>query len=593
MLRDGMQIEFAILGPLDVRVDGKSVKLGGRGERALLGTLLLSAGEIVPLERIVDGVWGEAPPASARHLIQVYVSRLRRALEEPSVITTRPPGYAVELDGHTLDATTFERLLDEGRKGQAAGSYQDALGCFDAALALWRGSALADLDLESDARIRQSRLDELRLVALEERISTRLALGQHAQVVPELEQAVASNPLREQLRGQLMLALYRGGRQAEALDRYREGRRLLVEELGIEPGPELRALEAAILRHDPTLDAPAPKRPGEVPPPAGPAQRTVRRQGKPALVALAAAVVALTLPLAIILSGGGSRRAIQSLPPGSVGAVDATTGEIVGYVRTQGVPAALAVDPHAVWVGDGSNDKLLELDPKRLLVLRRIRLPSPPHQLTSGGGSVWVANGYSGTLTRYDTVRRSVSRPFRPEPTARGRLAVAYGSGGLWVGSQDDVVTHLDGRGRVLARIGGVVGPENLAVGAGSVWVAETGRVALARVDIPTRRRHSIPIGGRAESVAIGFGSVWAVTPDQDTLWRIDPRTNAVTRSIVVGPDPTWLTVAGRYVWVASQAAGTLTQIDPGTDKVVQTRAIAKAITGLAAGGDRVWASAQ
>jgi DNA-binding SARP family transcriptional activator/DNA-binding beta-propeller fold protein YncE len=592
MLRDGVQIEFGILGPLEVKVDGKSVKLGGRGERALLGTLLLDAGETVALERLVDDLWGEAPPASARHLIHVYVSRLRRGLGEPSVITTRPPGYAVELGAHALDATTFERLLDEGRRAQATGSYQEALGSFDGALALWRGSALADLDLESDARIKQSRLDELRVVALEERISIRLMLGQHGQVVPELEQAVASNPLRELLRAQLMLALYRCGRQAEALDRYREGRRLLVEELGIEPGPELRALEASILRHDPSLDAPAPEHPGTGASP-GPSQPTIRRRGKPALVALTGAVVAASILLAIILSGGGSGRVIQSLPPRSVGAVDARTGEIVGYVRTQGVPAALAVDPHDVWVGDGQDDALLEVDPKRLQVRRRIRLASPPHQLTSGDGSVWVANGYSGTLSRYDTVRMSLSRPFRPEPSARGRLAVAYGSGGLWVGSQDDVVTHLDGRGRVLARIGGIVGPENLAVGPRSVWVAETGRVALARVDIPTHRRRSIPIGGRAESVAIGFGSVWAVTPDQDTLWRIDPRTNAVTAAIVVGPAPTWLTVAGRYVWVASEAAGTLTQVDPGTGKVVRTRAIAKAITGLAPGGDRVWASAR
>jgi DNA-binding SARP family transcriptional activator/streptogramin lyase len=589
-----VQIEFAILGPLEVLVDGKSAKLGGRGERALLGTLLLDAGETVPIERLVDDVWGEAPPASARHLIQVYVSRLRRGLGEPSVITTRPPGYAVELDTHTLDARTFERLLDEGRRALVAGSSQDALGRFDAALALWRGSALADLDLESDARIKQSRLDELRLVALEERNSTMLTLGHHRQLVPELEHAVASNPLREQLRGQLMLALYRCGRQAEALDRYREGRRLLVEELGIEPGPELSALENSILRHDPSLDLPAPKKiPEAGAPSATPAPPRAYRRSKLALVAITAAAVTVSILLALILSRGGSRRVIQSLPPGSVGAVDASTGDIVGYVRTQGVPAALAVDPHAVWVGDGRNDALLEVDPNRLRVLRRIRLPSPPHQLTSGGGFVWVANGYSGTLTRYDTVRMSLSRPFRPEPSARGRLAVAYGVGGLWVGSQDDVVTHLDARGTILARIGGVVGPENLAVGAHSIWVAETGRVAIARVDLATGRRRSIPIGGRAESVAIGFGSVWAVTPDQDTLWRIDPRTNAVTRAIVVGPDPTWLTVAGRYVWVASEAAGTLTQVDPGTDKVVQTRAIAKAITGLTAGGDRVWASAQ
>jgi DNA-binding SARP family transcriptional activator/DNA-binding beta-propeller fold protein YncE len=588
-----VQIEFGILGSLAATVDGKSVKLGGRGERALLAILLLDRGQTVPVERLVDGIWGEAPPASARHLIQVFVSRVRSAFGGPSVIATRAPGYAVDLGPHALDATSFERLLDEGRKAHAAGDYQDALGCLEAALRLWRGSALADLTLEGDAHAKQSRLDELRLVALEERMSVGLALAQHAQLVPELEQAVVSNPLRELLRGQLMLALYRSGRQAAALDRYREGRRLLVEELGIEPGPELRALEASILRHDSSLDVPAPIPSRAGTPQAAPARPRLRRRGKALLVAAAAALVALAVLVGVIFPGVGSHSAIQSLPAGSVGSVDASSGDIVGYVKTHGIPAAIAVDSHAVWVGDGEHDTLIELDPRHLRVLRTIRLHTPPHQLASGGGSVWVANGYTGTLSRYDTARRQVLRSFLPEPTSRGRLALAFGSNGLWVGSQDNVLAHLDRRGRILARIGGVVGPENLAVGDATVWVAETGRAALARVDVATRHRRSIPIGGSAESVAVGFGSAWAVTPGQDTLWRIDAHTNAVTASIVVGPDPTFVTVAGRYVWVGSARAGTLTQVNPGNDKVVRSRAIARSITGLAARGDRVWALAE
>ena len=224
-------------------------------------------------------------------------------------------------------------------------------------------------------------------------------------------------------------------------------------------------------------------------------------------------------------------------------------------------------------------------------VVRTIGLPSPPHQLATAEGLVWVANGYSGTVSRYNPARIRVSRPVRPEPTAIGRLALGYGSGGLWVGSQDNVLTRLDRRGRVLARVGGVVGPENLAVGATSVWVVETGRAALARVDIRTRRLRSVRLGGSAESVALGFGSVWAVTPDQDTLWRIDPSDDAVSRAIVVGPDPTWVAVAGPYVWVASVNTGTLTQVDPGTNRVVRSRAIGRSITGLASLGDRIWAS--
>jgi DNA-binding SARP family transcriptional activator len=590
MLRNEVQIEFAILGPLAVTVDGESVKVGGRGERALLAILLLNAGEAVPVERLVDGVWGEAPPPSARHLVQVYVSRVRGALGEPSVIATRPPGYALELGAHTLDATTFERLLDQARRAQAAGKYTDALGHLEVALGLWRGSTLVDLDVEGDARIKQSRLDELRLVALEERVAVGLALGKHGQLVPELEQAVASNPLRELLRGQLMLALYRCGRQAEALERYREGRRLLVEELGIEPGSELRALEASILQHDPSLDLPAPERPRTGARQPAPARRRIRR-GKTA--AVVAAAVGVSLLLALIFSRNGSRPVIGSLPPGVVGAVDASTGDIAGYAKTRGIPASITVDSRAVWVGDGKHDTLIELDPKHLHVVRTIKLAGPPHRLASAEGLVWVANGYSGTVSRYDAARMLLSRPVRPEPKAIGRLALGYGPGGLWVGSQDNVLTRLDRKGGVLARVDGVVGPENLAVGASSVWVAETGRAALARVDIRTRRLRSVPLGGSAESVALGFGSVWAVTPDQDTLWRIDPADDAVSRAIVVGPDPTWVAVAGRYIWVASARAGTLTQVDPRTNRVVRSRAIGRSITGLASAGDRVWISTQ
>jgi DNA-binding SARP family transcriptional activator len=253
-------MEFRILGPLEAREDGVVLALGGARQRALLAVLLLRANEVVSIEGLIDALW-EDPPARATKAVQVYVSRLRKALGG-SVPTSRPRGYVLELEPEQFDLARFQQLLEEARR--------DPPGAADKlkeALSLWRGPALAEFASEPFARVERLRLEELRLEALEERIDAELALGRHASVAGELETLVASEPLRERLRGQLMLALYRCGRQAEALAAFRQGRSKLVEELGIEPGRRLRELEQAILRQDPALEssasrtaAPAPAR---------------------------------------------------------------------------------------------------------------------------------------------------------------------------------------------------------------------------------------------------------------------------------------------------------------------------------------------
>jgi DNA-binding SARP family transcriptional activator len=270
-------LEFRLLGPLEV-VDGdRSVVLGGAKQRALLAALLLRPNEVVSTDRLIDEVWGGDAPPTAAKVLHVYVSQLRKALDPEGgrrVIVTRPPGYTIQLAAGELDVQRFERLHREGRAALENGRPEDAARLLGEALALWRGPALGDLVYEPFAQAAIARLEELRVVALEERIEADLARGRDAELVAELETLVGQHPLRERLRGQLMLALYRSGRQAEALEAYQRARAVLVDELGIEPGLPLRELEKAILRQDPALAAAAVAR---VPVEAEPAEAVAPR----------------------------------------------------------------------------------------------------------------------------------------------------------------------------------------------------------------------------------------------------------------------------------------------------------------------------
>lgn len=265
---EARRLEFGILGPLEVRDGERVVPLGGLRRRAVLGLLLLEANRVVSVDRLVDGVWGNDPPASAQASLQNHLFRLRRELDERLV--TRPPGYLLRVAPGELDLDRFRHLVEEAEGAEpdvAAEHLRDAL-------ALWRGSPLADLAAEPAGRA-AAHLGELRLSALEARIDADLALGRHAQLVPELEELVAREPHRERLRRQLIVALYRSERQADALDAYTDARRTLVEELGTEPGRDLQELQRAVLRQDPTLDAPAAVAPAPSRAPLAEARKTV------------------------------------------------------------------------------------------------------------------------------------------------------------------------------------------------------------------------------------------------------------------------------------------------------------------------------
>ena len=249
-------MEFRILGPLEVVEDGRALGLGSRKQRVLLALLLLHADEVVSRDRLIDDLWHGEPPAAAETTLRSHISRLRAALGA-SRLPGRAPGYRLVLAPDELDAAQCERLLAEGRDALAQGRAAAAAERLRSALALWRGSPLADVAYEPFAQGEITRLEELRLAVIEERIQADLALGRHADLVGELAALVAEHPLRERLRGQLMLALYRSGRQADALASYRQGRRVLTGELGLEPSEALKDLQRAILAHDPSLQPPS------------------------------------------------------------------------------------------------------------------------------------------------------------------------------------------------------------------------------------------------------------------------------------------------------------------------------------------------
>ena len=254
-------VNIRLLGRFDVVVDGAALPLGGPRQRAVLAVLAVQANELVSTDRLVEDVWGGEPPATAVVTVQRYLSHLRRSLDGlPVTIETRRPGYLLALDPELVDARRFERMVDEGRRHLSAGAVEQAAIVLRAALGLWQGEPLADFSYEPFARIESTRLEELRWSAVELRMEADLACGRHRDLVPELEALVAAHPLREAYRGQLMRALHSSGRRADALRVYAEGRRVLGEELGLDPSTELRHLEQAILLQDPSVKTTPPLR---------------------------------------------------------------------------------------------------------------------------------------------------------------------------------------------------------------------------------------------------------------------------------------------------------------------------------------------
>lgn len=536
------ELDFRVLGPVELRVGGELRQLGGRRQRSLAAALVLHANELLSADKLIGCLWGEDPPASARHVLHTYVSQLRTALDGAVALSTREPGYVLEIDDECVDAGRFESRLRAAR----AAVPLDGLPLLDAALSEWRGQVAADVELEGDALARARQLNGLRLDAIELRNDAALAAGQHLELVQELDRVVAAEPLRERLRAQLMLALYRSGRQSEALAAYRDARSFFASELGIEPGSELRTLERRILAHDPSLELPVA---ASSEPPSPQPGRSRRRLGM--IVALTAAAVAVTATVALMEAGGSER----SLTPGSTNVIDGSSGRVVAndFGHAAG---PVAIGPRNVWVAEANPSRVIELDRATRRVLHVVRTSGPTYAIAAIGDTAFAAPGYSGTIAAIG------SQSFRPTPTSRGRLALGSDGDGLWIASQDGRLVRLDPTNhRVTDQF--TVGTSNaVAVADGGVWVAAAAEDAVIHVDLRTGRVVHIPVGGIPTAIVAGTGSVWAATPATGNLWRIDASRNAVIQSLSPIAAPTTLAVAANHVWVGSRNDPSLVELD-------------------------------
>jgi len=574
--------EFRILGPFEVHEDGQLLDVGRGKQRALLALLLLNLGEVVSTDRVIDALWGERPPRSALNSVRVCVSHLRKALGSERLLT-RGRGYLLAVEPEQVDLARFGRLAVEGREALAAGDAERAANLLRTALAFWRGAALVDFATEPFAEAEIARLEELRLAVLEERIDADLALGRHAELVSELEALVRKNPLRERLAAQLMLALYRSGRQAEALEAYRQTRRRLVEELGLEPGRKLRELERSILSQDPQLEPP--------PRPPAPLRRSRRRSGL--LIAIGAALLLVAALAVVLIEINGGSPSLTGASANAVGLIEADTNRLVADVSVGNEPTSIAADDDGVWVTNAQDNSVARIDPRMRTVVENIPVGSQPAGIATGAGAVWVANSLDGTVSRIDPQTNAVVQPIQVGVTP---IAVAVSEGAVWVTSADTrTVTKIDAAsGHVVKTISTDALGRGIAIGAGSVWVTDESSRRVVRIDL--RRGEivqTVGVGNGPTGIAFGAGSVWVANSLDGTVSRIDPDANRVTAVIPVGEGPDALAAEPDAVWVSSEFSQWIARINPAKERVVERIPVANRPKGLAVSGKEVWFAVQ
>jgi DNA-binding SARP family transcriptional activator/streptogramin lyase len=602
-------VEFLILGPLEVVHDGRRLRIGAAREKAILAVLLLSAGRVVSRERLIDELWGESPPPTAAKAVNVYISHLRRALAVNGAdpIATRAGGYAIEIDPAALDAARFEELVAEAQSRLAAGDVETAATILRDALGLWRGSPLGGVALESVARSEGDRLEELRLGALLDRIDCDLALGRHANVVSELEVLVAQHPLRERLRAQYMLGLYRSGRQADALRAYQDARNALVDELGLEPSPALQRLERGILNHDPALQAPTGI--------AAPAARTQsggrRVRVRPLALGATLAVITAAITLAIALGAAKRRSGTEArlAAPDSIVAVSG--GRRVTAVASVGaLPSAVVAQRGFVWVLSRGDATVSKLDARTGAVVRTVSARGTPVGLALGEGSVWVIGmaNTRGTVLRIDPETGKVANT-----RLLGAMiprAVTAGEGGIWLAAElpgrPGVLLRLSPRTTtVAARLPLPIKPTALALGQRELWVlgrpasgAPSGaaRVALYGIDPATGGivAHAVlradPDRAR---LAISPRSVW-ISDGRGAILKLDPITAQVTAKVSGKGNTVAMAADTRSLWTVNQSA-VLRQLNLTDGRAISQMRLAPhgtvRSTDLAVEGSLVWIS--
>ena len=589
-------MKFRILGPLELQDGRRPVSIRAPKERALLGVLLLHPNEAVSTERLIDELWGERPPATAGKIVQTYVSQLRRRFG-PELIETRPPGYAVPLENGALDANRFRELTVEARAQAQRGKKKAAASLYREALALWRGPPLADVAFESSARNEVARLESERVKALVDRIDCELALGLHEELVPELESLVAQHPLQERLRAQLMLALYRSSRQADALAAYHEARSTLVEELGLEPGPELHELERAMLRQDAELRAPA-----------RPLAEGVGASRRPwAVIGLLAALTAGVLAFAGFLLFDSDTAGIAGISPNAVGVIDPEANALITEIPVGTAPDALAVGAGALWVTSAQANLVYRIDPSGRRDARPFLVPDYPSDLAIERNVVWVALGPRALVTRISKAQ-GASAAAKPIAALGGlgcgapAASIAVGAGSVWLACENGELGRVNPATREASRVGyeaGLLDPSSPVVprfsdldfGRGYLWIANRGANSIVQFDPLTSTWREINVGEAPAAIAVGYRSVWVANFDADTVSRVTvgPLGAVNVETIAVGAGPVDVEVGEGSVWTANSGDGTVSRIDPTRFEVVATIPVGREPAAIAVGLGRLW----
>ena len=563
-------MEFRLLGSVGVVSGGGEEPLGGPKQRALLALLLLDANRVVSRDRLIDGLWGETPPPTAAHTLDTLVFRLRKVVG-PERLRREGQGYVLTVQRDELDLERFERRAEEGASALGDGDARAGHDLLVAALGEWSGEPLAGVAAEPFAAGAVRRLEEKRLVVVEQRVDAALALGRSSELVPELERLVAVEPFRERLVGQFALALHRGGRSADALSQLAAARRRFADELGLELSPELKQLERRILQHDPALRVHV--------------ARAERRRIRRVPLAAAASVLLLAGVAAIVFHHRGGHAATSQAGTALLAQVggDASVS-LAGAGATTGADGSL-------WVAEPSQSLVLRVDPTRRSIVDRVQLSGTPGALAAGRDALWVATTQPGAVERIDYQTDTVTQSMR---LGVNPVAIAVAGDELWLAdSSDESLIELNPATReALTTVTLASHPSSFVIRGGTAWVVSHDDGTLTQVDLRTGAPVATTnVGVGASGVTLAGGGVWISNDLAGTATRIDPATLAETATISTGSGAVAIAAADASVWVANRYSQTLTRLDDTTGRIEKRIATAGGPVALAESGGRVWAA--
>ncbi|MEO7061072.1 MAG: ABC transporter substrate-binding protein [Lapillicoccus sp.] len=610
---DDDELRIGILGPLEVRRGGSVLALGGRQQRAVLALLVVERGRPVTLDRVADALWADRLPQGYVATVQTYVFHLRAVLEPNRskgapgevIVSLAGGGYRLDVPPDAVDADRFEEVARRGRVALEGGDPQQAAADLSAALGLWRGDVLSDLPELAVVEPVATRLGEVHLGAAEDWAAAELALGHHGTVLPELGALVEAHPLQERLSALRMLALYRSGRQADALAAYRNVQHLLDDELGVQPGQEVRTLHDRILRQDPALDyTTAAALPPYLRVPTAEAEdpTAVASPSPPGRFAWLdgwlrsrwVAVGAVIVVACGVVGGGvvwaARSRTVTPMPANSVGAVG-PHGLVGDAVPLGALPGALVEAAGSVWVVNQTESTVSRVDPGSRRVVQTIPdVGQDPAAIAASGDDLWVAGLGSPVVTRISATANKVVDHIT---VGNQPAALVASAGAVWVAdSGDNTIQRIDPKtDKADPPIPVGDAPSALALEGTTLWVANRGTATVSQIDTRTGERAAPDVAVDAGPAALALTStdVWVANSLSQTVSRIDRSSGRVAR-IAVGDGPSSLVVADGRVWVCDAYAGSMSVIDPNANSVM-TVSVRSSPRGLARVGDEVWAT--